>query len=62
MTRFWGPSTIPRLLETDFGTQGFYYLLHDYPAEMDALINLMHERELEAFRLLAQGPWSSSDP
>jgi uroporphyrinogen-III decarboxylase len=31
----------------------------DHPAEMDGLIRTMHERELDAFRLLAGGPWSS---
>ena len=59
ITRFWGPSTIPRLLETDVGIQNFYYLLHDHPQEMHALIALMHERELEAFRILTEGPWES---
>jgi hypothetical protein len=60
VTRFWGPSTIPRLLEIDMGTQNFYYLLADYPDEMEALINTMHERQLEAFRCLARGPWQSA--
>lgn len=55
-TRFWGPSTIPRLLEYDTGMINFYYLLNDYPQEMEALINTIHERELKAFELLAQGP------
>jgi hypothetical protein len=59
ITRFWGPSTIPRLLETDIGIAGFYYLLHDHRREMEALIDRMHACEMEAFRLLAQGPWSS---
>ena len=31
LTRFWGPSTIPHLLETAMGTEAFYYLLNDYP-------------------------------
>jgi len=55
-TRFWGPSTIPRLLEFDAGMINFYYLLNDYPQEMEALINTIHERELKAFEILAQGP------
>ena len=55
-TRFWGPSTIPRLLEFDTGMQNFYYLLCDHPQEMEALINAIHERELEAFEILARGP------
>jgi hypothetical protein len=56
VTRFWGPSAIPRLLEADMGTANFYYLLEDYPADMDALIRTLHERELAAFAALAQGP------
>lgn len=55
-TRFWGPSTIPRLLEYDTGIQNFYYLLFDHPQEMDALINAIHKRELKAFEILARGP------
>ena len=56
-TRFWGPSTIPLLLETVMGTEQFYYLLADYPEEMDSLIALIHQRELAAFHALAAGPW-----
>ncbi|MDP6118763.1 MAG: uroporphyrinogen decarboxylase family protein [Planctomycetota bacterium] len=56
VTRFWGPSTIPRLLEFEMGTENFYYLLHDYPHEMEELIALMHERELVAFEILGRGP------
>ena len=55
-TRFWGPSTIPRLLEYNMGVKNFYYLLCDYPQEMEALINTIHQRELKAFEILAQGP------
>jgi hypothetical protein len=58
-TRFWGPSTVPRLLEEDMGTQSFYYLLADHPAEMDGLIRTIHEREREAYAALAGGPWGS---
>lgn len=56
VTRFWGPSTIPRLLEVDMGTVNFYYLQNDHPDEMDALIRLVHEKELKAFEILAPGP------
>ena len=59
VTRFWGPSTIPRLLENDMGGVNFYYLMNDYPDLMKELIETMHQKELEAFRLLADGPWSS---
>lgn len=59
VTRFWGPSTIPRLLETDMGVENFYYLMADHPDEMESLIRTIHEREMEAFRHLADGPWDS---
>jgi hypothetical protein len=56
ITRFWGPSTIPKLLEEDMGVENFYYLLNDHPKDMEALINTIHQRELKAFEILAQGP------
>jgi len=59
VTRFWGPSAIPRLLEIDMGTENFYYLLNDHPGDVAALIAAIHERELDAFRILATGPWDS---
>ena len=59
MTRFWGPSTIPMLLENDMGVENFYYFLFDYPDEMDSLIKLIHSRMLKAFDCLATGPWES---
>lgn len=59
VTRFWGPSTIPRLLEEDMGTENFYYLMADCPNEVEGLIRTIHARELEAFRILADGPWDS---
>jgi hypothetical protein len=59
VTRFWGPSTLPRLLENDLGTEGFYYLHADHPEEMAGLIDAMHQCELQAFEILAAGPWES---
>ncbi|MGC9065705.1 MAG: uroporphyrinogen decarboxylase family protein [Candidatus Ratteibacteria bacterium] len=56
ITRFWGPSTIPRLLELDMGTANFYYLVHDYSDEMKNLIHTMHNVEKQAFKILAQDP------
>lgn len=56
VVRFWGPSTIPRLLEIDMGTLNFYYLLNDYPEEMKKLIETIHEKEKEAFKILSKGP------
>ena len=59
VTRFWGPSAVPQLLELDMGTENFYYLLADHPDEMDGLIRTIHARQLEAFEHLAAGPWES---
>jgi hypothetical protein len=55
-TWFWGPSCIPLLLENVMGIENFYYLLNDHPDDMTALIELMHQRELEAFTILARHP------
>jgi hypothetical protein len=59
VTRFWGSSTIPRLLEEDMGAENFYYLMADHPEEVEGLITTIHEQELEAFRILSEGPWDS---
>ena len=59
VTRFWGPSTIPHLLEVDMGIENFYYLLADHRDEVHALIQTIHQRELSAFHILAEGPWDS---
>jgi len=56
IARTLGPSTIPLLLENIMGTVNFYYLLNDHPAEVEALIQVVHERELEAWRIAARGP------
>ncbi|NLG50873.1 MAG: hypothetical protein GX552_12265 [Chloroflexi bacterium] len=56
VTRYCPSSTIPRLLEFDMGTQNFYYLLHDHRQEMEALMRVMHERQMQEFDLLARGP------
>jgi uroporphyrinogen-III decarboxylase len=59
VTRFWGPTAIPRLLESDIGMETFYYLWADHPREMEALLETMHEKQLTAFEQLAGGPWES---
>lgn len=58
-TYFGCTSALPLLLQIHMGMENFYYLLADHPAEMDALIRTIHERQLEAFRLVAAGPWES---
>lgn len=59
MTRFWGPSAIPRLLEFDMGVENFYLLHNDHPEEVNALIETIHHKMLKAFEILARGPWDS---
>jgi hypothetical protein len=56
VVRFWGHTPIPLLLQIVMGIENFYYIYMDHPDEMDGLIRTMHERELQAFELLAQGP------
>jgi len=60
VTRFWGPSAIPQLLELDMGAENFYYLMHDHPAEVDGLISAIHASQLQAFDIVAAGPWESA--
>ena len=61
VTRFWGPSAVPRLLELDMGTENFYYLLNDHPEEVDGLISAIHDCQLPAFDMIASGPWESAN-
>ncbi len=58
ITRFWGPSAIPMLIEFDMGLNNFYYLLADFPEEMKNLIEIIHEKQKKAFEILAQTPCS----
>jgi hypothetical protein len=56
VTRFWGPSAIPLLLQDHMGAERFYYLLSDHRREMEDLIGVIHARQLQAFHIIAQGP------
>ncbi|MHB0856085.1 MAG: uroporphyrinogen decarboxylase family protein [Anaerolineae bacterium] len=56
VTRYWGPSTASRLLQVEMGTEAFYYLLNDHPEEMEGLMDAMHQKQLQAFEIMAQGP------
>lgn len=47
-------SAIPYLLEYLIGMEQFYYLLADYPAEVEALIRVLQQRDRERFEILAQ--------
>jgi uroporphyrinogen-III decarboxylase len=47
---------IQHLLVIHMGVAGFYYLLNDHPAEMTAMMDLMHERNLEVLQILMDSP------
>lgn len=44
------------LLEDEIGMENFYYMLSDYPAEMEGLMELMHERHKEIYAIIAASP------
>ena len=48
------PSALQTLLEEDIGTENFYYLYQDYPDEVSELIELMHDRRCQEYRLIAK--------
>jgi uroporphyrinogen-III decarboxylase len=49
-------SPIPHLLEYECGVENFYFLLHDYPDEMDALIRVMQAQELREYEIVQRNP------
>ncbi len=52
-----GPqSPVQFLIGEDMGVEGFAYALYDHPAELTALVEAMHERNKEAYRILARSP------
>ena len=44
------------LMMRKLGVENFYYFMNDYPAEMEALLEHMHELHKEQYRLLAESP------
>jgi len=52
-----GPLTpIQELLQHLMGVQIFVYILTDFPEELEELMNLMHEKNKEAYKLIAESP------
>ncbi len=51
-----GPSAVQRLIQMEAGVSGFAYLCADHGGEMEALIEAMHQRDLDRFRIAAQTP------
>lgn len=48
------PSPVQQLLEEDMGLVGFYYMLADHRRDLEALLDVMHARRLEEYRLFAR--------
>ncbi|MCL1854842.1 MAG: hypothetical protein FWF86_03835 [Clostridia bacterium] len=48
------PSALQKLLEEDIGAENFYYMLQDYPREIHELIEIMHDRRCQEYRLVAK--------
>lgn len=48
------PSPVQSLIEFDLGLENFYYLLKDYPIELEALMEVMQARWIESLELLCQ--------
>ncbi|MGE5529803.1 MAG: uroporphyrinogen decarboxylase family protein [Patescibacteria group bacterium] len=47
---------LQNLLEIEIGMEHFYYMLADYPNEMNELMGLMHERNKEIYEIIALSP------
>jgi hypothetical protein len=48
------PSALQTLLEEDIGIENFYYMRQDYPREINELIELMHDRRCQEYKLIAK--------
>jgi len=51
-----GPTPVQRLLQFELGVEGFAYHLADHPRELESLMELMHAKDLELYRLVAASP------
>jgi uroporphyrinogen-III decarboxylase len=50
------PTPLLRLLEKDMGVEDFYYFLYDYPKEMEEILDIMHERNKNIYRIIIKSP------
>ena len=50
------PTPLLRLLEKDMGVENFYYCLYDYPKEMEEILEIMHERNKNIYRIIIKSP------
>lgn len=47
-------SPVQRLLEAIIGTEKFYYLLSDYPEEIEELLEIMHVARKQEYKIIAE--------
>jgi len=50
------PTPLMRLLQKDMGVENFYYYLNDYPKEMEEILDIMHERNKNIYRIIIKSP------
>ncbi|MDW7656111.1 MAG: uroporphyrinogen decarboxylase family protein [Bacillota bacterium] len=48
------PSPVQMLLQTEMGVENFYYLLYDYTKEVEDLLDIMHEKRKQEYRINAE--------
>ncbi|MHB1455488.1 MAG: uroporphyrinogen decarboxylase family protein [Armatimonadota bacterium] len=53
------PSPVQQLIENEMGLETFYYMLQDYPSEMEELLEIMHSRRKEEYEIVSK--YSSAD-
>ncbi len=51
-THFLWPSPVQRLLQYDLGMENFYYMLQDFPAQVEELMAIMQQRWLESLEIV----------
>ena len=44
------------LMEIEFGIENFYYMINDYQTELEELMDVMHERNKEIYKIIAASP------
>lgn len=47
-------SPVQQLLQVEMGVENFYFLLQDYPSEVEELISIMHARRVVEYDILAR--------
>jgi hypothetical protein len=54
--RYWWPSVVQDFLQFTTGVEHFYYLLSDCRGEMEELMQIIHRKQCESFKIMGQLP------